>query len=66
MVIEPFLSINEGERAIFMMAFAKKDQANISTKDLKDLKKLGKMYLGYTKNDIELAVSKGMLIEIGE
>ncbi len=49
-----------------MMAFAKKDQANISTKDLKDLKKLGKMYLGYTKNDIELAVSKGMLIEIGE
>ncbi len=53
-----------GKRAIFLFAFAKSDQANISPEDKRDLKDYGAMLLALTEEAIDLMVNNSELQEI--
>jgi hypothetical protein len=52
------------ERVVMMYGFEKKDQANISLKDLKAFRKLAKAYLERTNEEMEKLVRIGELIEV--
>jgi hypothetical protein len=54
----------QGERAIFVHGFAKKDVGNISPKELKALKKLAKIMLAYSDAQIAAVVASGTLVEV--
>jgi hypothetical protein len=51
-------------RAVFVHGFAKKDLGNISPKELKALKKLAKIVLGYSDAQIATVVASGTLVEV--
>ena len=53
-----------GKRAIFLFAFAKSDQANISPEDKRDLKDYGAMLLALTEEAIDLMLKNSELQEI--
>ena len=55
-----------GERTFFVHGFAKSEIANISKKELSDLKKLAKTLFAMTDIQIQVALKKGMLEEIKE
>jgi hypothetical protein len=54
-----------GLLTFFVNAFLKADLDNISQKELQDYKKLAKMYLAMTKEQLKAAKKSGTLIEIG-
>ena len=54
----------EKDRAVFVHGFAKKDLGNISPKELKALKKLAKIVLGYSDAQIATVVASGTLVEV--
>ena len=53
-----------GKRAIFLFAFAKGDQANISPEDTRDLKDFGTILLALTEEAIDLMITNSELQEI--
>lgn len=55
-----------GGHSFFAHGFAKNEKANISAKELKALKQLAVLYLGYSANEISAAVNGGALIEVLE
>jgi hypothetical protein len=50
--------------AVFVHGFAKKDLGNISSKELKALKRLAKIMLGYSDAQFATLVSSGTLVEV--
>jgi hypothetical protein len=52
------------DRAVFLHGFAKSERANISARDLADLKDLATMLLGYSDQQIGTASIKGELTEV--
>ncbi len=53
-----------GERAFFLYGFAKNVRSNITNKDLKALRLLAGVLLGYTDADLTKAIMVGELIEV--
>lgn len=51
-------------RAIFVHGFAKKDAGNINPQELKALKKLAKIMLGYADAELASVIASGTLIEV--
>jgi hypothetical protein len=47
------VAMKEGDRAVMMFGFEKKDLDNITTKELKSLKKLARQYLDRSSEEIE-------------
>ena len=58
--------LKAGGYSFFAHGFAKNEKGNISAKELKALKQLAALYLGYSADDIGAAVSGGALIEVME
>jgi len=54
----------EGDRAVFVHGFAKKDVGNISPRELKALKKLARILLAYSDLELATVVTFGTLIEV--
>ncbi len=55
-----------GGHTFFVHGFAKNEKANIGAKELKALKQLAELYLGYSADEISAAVNGGALIEVME
>jgi hypothetical protein len=55
-----------GGHSFYAHGFAKNEKANISAKELKALKQLAVLYLGYFADEISAAVNGGALIEVME
>jgi hypothetical protein len=53
-----------GSHSFFAHGFAKSDKANVSAKELKALKRLADVLLGFSKAQLEAARAAGELIEI--
>jgi hypothetical protein len=53
------------KRTFFVYGFAKSERDNIDDKELVYYKKLAKLYLGYTEQEIETALKAGTFREIG-
>lgn len=58
------VAMKKGERIVMMFGFEKKDMANIDTKELKGFKKLAKIYLELSDQQMGSLVKKGELTEI--
>lgn len=58
------VAMRKGERIVMMFGFEKKDLANIDFKELQGFKKLAKVYLGLSEQEMDLLVRKGELKEI--
>jgi hypothetical protein len=54
----------EKDRAVFVHGFAKKDLGNVTPKELKALKKLAKIMLGYSDAQLTTVVASGALVEV--
>ena len=55
-----------GGHSFFAHGFAKNEKANISAKELKALKQLAALYLGYSAEEIAAAINGGALMEVLE
>jgi len=53
-----------GDRAIFVDGYAKKDLANIDDDDLRDYRKLAKVLLAYTQTELDELVSSAKFTEV--
>ena len=53
-----------GGHCFFAHGFAKNDKANVSTKELKALKKLADVLLGFSEGQLQTAKTAGELIEV--
>lgn len=51
-------------RAVFVLGFAKSDRENIADDDDRDLKKLAKLTLGFTDDDMDRLVAAGKFDEV--
>ena len=56
--------LKAGSRAVFVHGFAKKDLGNIGPQELKALKKLAKIMLGYSETQVATVLASGTLIEV--
>lgn len=54
-----------GDRALFLFGFAKSDRANLSTEELGQFRVIGRAFLKAKTADIERAIAKGVLSEVG-
>jgi hypothetical protein len=57
------VAMKEGQRAVMMFGFEKKDIVNITSKELKALKKLAKHYLDLSEGEMERLVRQRELEE---
>ena len=53
-----------GSHSFFAYGFAKNDKANLSTKELKALKRLADVLLGFSEQQLQAAQGIGELIEV--
>ena len=53
-----------GSHSFFVHGFAKSDRENVSTKELKALKSLADVLLGFSEEQLEAAQAAGELIEV--
>lgn len=53
-----------GSHSFFAHGFAKSDKANVSAKELKALKQLADVFLGFSEKQLEVAQTAGELIEV--
>lgn len=58
------LAYQRGEKAFFVLGFAKSERANIDAQDLKALRKLAGELLSYTDTALKKAIKAKQLIEI--
>lgn len=56
--------MKKGERVVMMFGFEKKDMANIDAKELRSFRKLAKVYLELSEQQIDSLVGNGELTEI--
>lgn len=57
-------AMRKGQRIVMMFGFEKKDLANIDAKELKAFRKLAKVYLGLSAQQMDALVKRGELTEI--
>ena len=62
--VRTLLAYRLGDRAFFVFGFAKNERDNIDDKELKALKRLASVYLGYDGAQLEQAKIEGLLIEV--
>ena len=62
--LRTLLAFKIGDKAFFIFGFAKNQQGNISTKELKALKLMAKELLGYGSAQLMTAIKTGELIEV--
>ncbi|MGC4024393.1 MAG: type II toxin-antitoxin system RelE/ParE family toxin [Mesorhizobium sp.] len=53
-----------GDHSFFVHGFAKNDKANVSAKELKALKQLADVLLGFSNEELRAAQAAGELIEV--
>ncbi len=53
-----------GDHSFFVHGFAKNDKANVSAKELKALKQLAGVLLGFSEEELRMARAAGELIEV--
>ena len=58
------IAYRAGRRAVFLYGFAKRERDNIDDRELDDLKKLARHYLGYTEAQIVTALEQAELGEV--
>jgi hypothetical protein len=58
------LAFRQGDKAFFIVGFAKNERANIGVKDLAALKLLARELLSYTNYALTKAIKAGELIEV--
>lgn len=51
-------------RSVFMFAFPKSDQENLTVVEKREYKKAAAIYLGMTESEIQKAIDNGVLIEV--
>ena len=57
-------AMKKGERIVMMFGFEKKDMANIDAKELNGFRRLAKIYLGLSEQEMDSLVEGGELTEI--
>ena len=62
--IRTLVAFRQGNKAVFIYGFAKKERTNISDKELRALKMLAKELMSYTTATLTKATKAGELIEI--
>ena len=63
--VRTLLAYKVGNKAFFVYGFAKNSRANVSTDELKALKRLAKELLSYSDKALIEAIKHGALIEVG-
>ena len=58
------IAFKVGDKAIFIYGFSKGEKSNITQKEEDGLKDLAKVYLGYSEDQINMAIKNGVLIEV--
>jgi hypothetical protein len=58
------IAYRAAQRSVFLYGFAKNERDNIDDRELDDLKKLARHYLGYTDAQIATALHKRELMEV--
>lgn len=58
------IAFRQGERAIFMLGFAKNEKANITAKEKAALKRLAKDYLSISDRELNKLINAKMLTEV--
>jgi len=58
------VALKVGRRAVLMFGWEKKDMENIGPRELKVYRNLAKRYLEFSNDEIDIAVSGGILQEI--
>ena len=60
------IAYQTGEISVFLYGFAKNERENISSDELKNLRKAARFYFGLSRRDLETAVVAGTLMEISD
>jgi len=58
------IAYRAGDIAVFLFGFAKSERGNIDDDDLADLRGVSASWLAADANRIDLALAKGLLIEV--
>jgi hypothetical protein len=58
------IAYRSGNRAVFLYGFAKSERDNIGADELETLREMGEAWLGAKKEQLEQAVTEGLLKEI--
>ncbi|MBS1833361.1 MAG: type II toxin-antitoxin system RelE/ParE family toxin [Acidobacteria bacterium] len=53
-----------GRRLVFVWGFAKSDQANLDSTELREFKEVAKTFLAYSESEIEKLIAKGLYSEV--
>jgi len=60
------IAYQTGEISVFLYGFAKNERDNISSDELKNLRKAARFYFGLSRKDLETAAVAGTLTEISD
>lgn len=62
--VRTIVAFKKGSNIFFIYGFEKNKRANIKVDELEGLQKLAKVYLGYTDEELDIAVETKTLVEI--
>jgi len=60
------IAYRTGEISVFLYGFAKNERENISSDELKNVRKAARFYFGLSRKDLDTAVVAGTLTEISD
>lgn len=58
------ICFKQNDRAIYLHGFSKSSKGNISDRELQSLKKLAAILLNMNNDDLRVAISSGVLVEV--
>ena len=58
------IATNRQNRWVFMFGFEKNDKENITQAELAYLQEVAQIFLGYSSDELQLAIDKGELLEV--
>jgi len=58
------IATNREDRWIFMFGFEKNDKENITQPELAYLQSVAQIFLGYSNDELQLAIAKGEFLEV--
>lgn len=59
------IAYRQGDRAFFLFGFAKNERANVSQRELAALKMFAKALMAKNPSELDAAVERGLLMEVG-
>ena len=62
--VRTIIAFKSSDKAIFVYGYSKGEKSNITKKEEDSLKKLAKIYFSYSDNEINEAISAGILLEV--